>query len=195
MDEIASSVVLPFHHFSGGAKPPSGVLPVKELIHSEPEIIEHSDPACQMEEVIQLDMETDEPQPPENGNEDKHCETEDMEMSRPPSVDPSGTEQRFRSLNEERNVQPNQKAPQEFEFSAPLVPFDYAEARKNLVCAEPKAKSRKDNAVARAINTDTVDKRRTSNMPDEGDNEGNFQQARRRQAFPPSGNRSATYHK
>jgi exosome complex exonuclease RRP6 len=187
-------VVLPFHHFSGGAKPSSAVLPAKESLHSEPESIQHSDPACQLEEVIQLDMETDEPQPPENGNEDGHCETEDTEMSKSPSDDPSGTEQRFRTLNEERNVQQNQNTPREFEFSVPVVPFDYAEARKNLVSSEPKAERRKDDAVARAINTDSGDKRIASKKPGGGENEGNFQHPRRRQAFPPSGNRSATYH-
>ncbi|KXG38469.1 protein RRP6-like 1 [Sorghum bicolor] len=194
VDKITSSVVLPFHHFSGGAKPSSPILPAKESLHSEPENIQHGDPACRLEEVIQLDMETDEPQPPENGNEDGHCETEDTEMSKSPSDDPSGTEQRFRTLNEERNIQQNQKTPREFELSVPVVPFDYAEARKNLVSSQPKAERRKDDAVARAINTDSGDKRIASKKPGGGEDEGNFQHPRRRQAFPPSGNRSATYH-
>lgn len=196
VDKITSSVVLPFHHFSGGAKLPSAVLSAKESLHSEPDSIQHSDPACQLEEVIQLDMGTDEQQPPENGNEDDgHCETEDTEMSKSPSGDPSVTEQRFRSLNEERNVKQIQKTPREFEFSVPVVPFDYAEARKNLVSSLPKAERRKDDAVARAINTDSGDKQRGSKKPPGGgENEGNLQHPRRRQAFPPSGNRNATYH-
>lgn len=196
MDKITSSVVLPFHHFSGGAKLSSAALPAKESLHSEPDSIQHSDPACQLEEVIQLDMGTDEQQPPENGNEDDgHCETEDTEMSKSPSGDPSVTEQRFRSLNEERNVKQIQKTPREFEFSVPVVPFDYAEARKNLVSSLPKAERRKDDAVARAINTDSGDKQRGSKKPPGGgENEGNLQHPRRRQAFPPSGNRNATYH-
>ncbi|KAJ1295468.1 hypothetical protein BS78_01G226800 [Paspalum vaginatum] len=193
LDKITTSVVLPFHHFSGGSKPPSGVLPMKESVYSEPESMQHSDPACQMEEVIQLDTETDEPQPPENCNEDAHCETEDMEVSKSPSDDPSSTYQQFRSLNEERNVQQNQKIPLESEFIAPVVPFDYAEARKNIMFDEPKAERRKDDAVARAINTDSGDKRQTLH-PSGGEKEGNSQHPRRRQAFPPSGNRSATYH-
>ncbi|WVZ59072.1 hypothetical protein U9M48_009273 [Paspalum notatum var. saurae] len=194
LDKITTSVVLPFHHFSGGSKPPSGVLPMKESVCSEPESIEHSDPACQMEEVIQLDTETDEPQPPENCNEDAHCETEDMEVSKSPSADPYSTEQQFRSLNEERNVQQNQKIPLESEFSVPVVPFDYAEARKNIMFDEPKAGRRKDDAVARAINTDSGDKQRALYPSGGGEKEGNSQHPRRRQAFPPSGNRSATYH-
>jgi exosome complex exonuclease RRP6 len=187
-------VVLPFHNFSGGVKPPSGSLPLREQVHSEPESIQHSDPACQTEDVIQLDTGTDDPQPPESPNDDEHQEPKDMEMSKSPSDAPSDTEPRFRSLNEERNVHQTQKKPQEPEFRFPVVPFDYAEARKNLVCGEPKAKTKKDEAVARPINTDSGDKRRTSNKPGAGENEENFQNPRRRQAFPPSGNRNFTYH-
>ncbi|CAN6318355.1 unnamed protein product [Urochloa humidicola] len=193
VDKITSSVVLPFHNFSGSAKHPSGSLPLKEPVHSEPESIQHSDPACQMEDVIQLDTEMDDPQPPESHNDDEHQEPKDMEMSKPPSDVPSDIEQRFRSLNEERNVHQNQKTPQEPDFSFPVVPFDYAEARKNLMSGEPKSEKKKDDAVARPINTDSGDKRR-SNKPGVGENEGNFQNPRRRQAFPPSGNRSFTYH-
>ncbi|CAL4916871.1 unnamed protein product [Urochloa decumbens] len=187
VDKITSSVVLPFHNFSGSVKHPSGSLPLKEQVHSEPESIQHSDPACQMGDVIQLDTETDDPQPPESRNDDEHQEPKDMEMSEPP------IEQRFRSLNEERNVHQNQKIPREPDFRFPVVPFDYAEARKNLVSGEPKSEKKKDDAVARPINTDSGDKRR-SNKPGVGENEGNFQNPRRRQAFPPSGNRNFTYH-
>ena len=194
VDKITSSVVLPFHNFSGSVKPPSGNLPLKEQAHSEPESIQYSDPACQTEDVIQLDTETDDPRPPESRNDDEHEEPKDMEMSKSPSDVPSDTEQRFRSLNEERNVQQNQRAPQEPEFRFPLVPFDYAEARKNLVSGEPKAERKKDDAVARPINMDSGDKKLTSNKPGVGENDGSFQHPRRRQAFPPSGNRNFTYH-
>ncbi|KAG2537930.1 hypothetical protein PVAP13_9NG321900 [Panicum virgatum] len=194
VDKITSSVVLPFHNFSGSVKPPSGNLPLKEQVHSEPESIQHSDPACQTEDVIQLDTETDDPQPPESCNDDEHEEPKDMEMSKSPSDVPSDTEQRFQSLDEERNVQQNQRAPQEPEFRFPLVPFDYAEARKNLVSGEPKAERKKDDAVARPINMDSGDKKLTSNKPGVGENDGSFQHPRRRQAFPPSGNRNFTYH-
>ncbi|CAL4942012.1 unnamed protein product [Urochloa decumbens] len=193
VDKITSSVVLPFHNFSGSAKHPSGSLPLKEQVHSEPESIQHSDPACQMEGVIQLDTETDDPQPPESRNDDEHQEAKDMEMSDPPSDVRSDIEQQFRSLNEERNVHQNQKIPREPDLRFPVVPFDYAEARKNLVSGEPKSEKKKDDAVARPINTDSGDKRR-SNKPGVGENEGNFQNPRRRQAFPPSGNRNFTYH-
>ncbi|KAF8672592.1 hypothetical protein HU200_049279 [Digitaria exilis] len=194
VDKITSSVVLPFHNFSGSVKPPTGSFPPKEPVHYEPEGIQHGDPACQLEDVIQLDTETDDPQPAKSRNDDEHQEPEGMEMSKPPSDVPADTEQRFRSLNEERNVHQNQKTPKEPEFSFPVVPFDYAEARKNLVSGEPKAVKKKDDTVARPINKESGDKQRTSNKPGVGENEGNFQHPRRRQAFPPSGNRNFTYH-
>ncbi|GJM84630.1 hypothetical protein PR202_ga00318 [Eleusine coracana subsp. coracana] len=193
VDKVASSVVLPFHHFSGAGKPPSSVLKAKEPVHAEPESIQHSDPACQLEEVIQLDTETDDPQVPEN-HKDGNCEPEDTEMSEPPLEVPSATGERFHSLNEERNLQQNRKTPPEPEFKDQLKAFDYAEARKNVSFGEPKAARRKDDRVARAINTDSGDKQKTSNKPVGTENGGNFQNPRRRQAFPPSGNRSSTYH-
>lgn len=194
VDKIKSSVVLPFHHFSGGVKSPATSLPVAELAYSEPENI-CNDPASQMEEVIQLDTGTHN-HLPENCNVDgqNHCEPEDTEMSSSPRELSSGNEQRFRSINESRNVQQNHKALEEPEFHDQLKPFDYAEARKNISFGEVKSERRKDNAVARAINKDSGDKRRTSKQPGGEEDEGDFQNPRRRQAFPPSGNRSATYH-
>ncbi|KAL6842391.1 hypothetical protein ACP4OV_027818 [Aristida adscensionis] len=194
VDNIMSSVALPFHDFTGDAKPQSTCRPGKEPVHSEPESIQHNDPACQMEEVIQLDTETDDPQLPENGNKDEHCAPKDAERSNPASDLHSGSELPFQSLNEERNLPLNRRTPQEPEFNFQLKAFDYAEARKNISFGEPKAERRKDDAVARAINLDSGDKRRVSNKPGDEEHEANLQNPRRRQAFPPSGNRSATYH-
>jgi exosome complex exonuclease RRP6 len=194
VDKIASSVVLPFHHFSGDAKPPSAIRPTKESVPSEPEVIQHRDPALQLEEVIQLDTGTDDPQVKENQSEDRKCEPEDTEMSETAPEVSSATEQQFHSLNDERNLKQNHKRPQEPEFNDQLKTFDYAEARKNVSFGEPKAGRRKDNTVARAINTDSGDKKKASNNPGGVETGENFQNLRRRQAFPPSGNRSSTYH-
>jgi exosome complex exonuclease RRP6 len=194
LDRIKSSVVLPFHHFSGGSVSLTTTLPIAKLVHPEPEII-CSDPASQMEEVIQLNTGTDD-RDLENNNAggQRQCEPEGAEQSSSPSEFSSGNEQRFQSLNEGRNLQQNQKAPEEPEFNDQLKAFDYAEARKNISFGEVKADRRKDNAVARAINKESGDKRRTSKQPGEEEDEGSFQNPRRRQAFPPSGNRSSTYH-
>uniref|UniRef100_A0ACD5TJW2 Uncharacterized protein n=2 Tax=Avena sativa TaxID=4498 RepID=A0ACD5TJW2_AVESA len=195
VDKIKSSVVLPFHHFSGGAKPLATSLPVTKSAGPELEII-CNDPASQMEEVIQLDTERDDSHLPENDNADgqRQCEPEDAELASSPPELSSGIEQRFRSLNEIRNPQQNERAPEEPEFNDQLKAFDYAEARKNIPFGEMKADRRKNNAVARAINKESGDKRRTSKQPGDKEDEGNFQNPRRRQAFPPSGNRSSTYH-
>jgi exosome complex exonuclease RRP6 len=194
VDKIASSVVLPFHHFSGDANPPSAVRPTKEPVPSEPEVIQHRDPALQLEEVIQLDTGTDDPQVKENQSEDGKCEPEDTEMSEPASEVSSATEEQFHSLNDERNLKQNHKRHQEPEFNDQLKAFDYAEARNNVSFGEPKAGRRKDNTVARAINTYSGDKKKASNDPGGVETGENFQNPRRRQAFPPSGNRSSTYH-
>lgn len=106
VDKIKSSVVLPFHHFSGGAKPLATALPV---VHPEPEII-CSDPASQMEEVIQLDTGTDDSHLPENDNADgqRQCEPEDAELS---SSLPSPLWYRaaIPILNESRNLNSTRK--------------------------------------------------------------------------------------
>ncbi|KAF0929737.1 hypothetical protein E2562_024429 [Oryza meyeriana var. granulata] len=197
VDKIKSSVALPFHNFCGSAKSPATSIPMEEPVHPEPESIQYSDPACQTEDVIQLDTETYDPQLPENHNEDGqvHGEPDDTQMFRsPPEHSSTGAEHRFQSLNESRNLQQNHKPCEETEFNHQLKPFDYAEARKNITFGERKAERIKDDAVARAINKDSGDKGRTSNQFGAGESEGNGQNPRRRQAFPPSGNRSATYH-
>ncbi|VAH15868.1 unnamed protein product [Triticum turgidum subsp. durum] len=157
VEKIKSSVVLPFHHFSGGANPPASSLPVA-----------------------------------------KSCKPGDTDVCSSPPELSSGIEQRFRSLNESRDLQQKHQALEEPEFNDQLKAFDYAEARKNTSFGEVRSERRKDNAVARAINADSGDKRKSSKQtPDAGggeEDEGNFQNPRRRQAFPPSGNRSDTYH-
>ncbi|CAM0956965.1 unnamed protein product [Alopecurus aequalis] len=195
VDKIKSSVVLPFHHFSGGAEPLATSLPVAKSVQPEREII-CNDPASQMEEVIQLDTGTDDRllQEIHNADGQRECEPKDAELSSSPSEFSSGMEQWFRSLNESRNLQQNQKALEEPEFNDKLKTFNFAEARKNILFGEVKADRRKDNAVARAINKDSGDKQRTSKQPGGEEDEENFQNPRRRQAFPPSGNRSSTYH-
>uniref|UniRef100_A0A0D9XJZ6 HRDC domain-containing protein n=1 Tax=Leersia perrieri TaxID=77586 RepID=A0A0D9XJZ6_9ORYZ len=198
VDKIKSSVALPFHNFCGGAESPATSITLEESVHPEPESIQYNDPACQTEDVIQLDHETDDPQLTENCNEDGqgHREPDDTDMSRsPPEHSSVGVEPRFQSLNESRNIQQNQKPHQEPEFNHQLKPFDYAEARKNVTFGEHKARRIKDNTVARAINKDPGDKGTTSNQLGAGESEGTGQKnPRGRQAFPPSGNRSATYH-
>ncbi|VAH15874.1 unnamed protein product [Triticum turgidum subsp. durum] len=196
VEKIKSSVVLPFHHFSGGANPPASSLPVAKSVEPEAEIM-CEDPASRMEEVIQLDTGTDDP---ENGNADgqSECKPGDTDVCSSPPELSSGIEQRFRSLNESRDLQQKHQALEEPEFNDQLKAFDYAEARKNTSFGEVRSERRKDNAVARAINADSGDKRKSSKQtPDAGggeEDEGNFQNPRRRQAFPPSGNRSDTYH-
>uniref|UniRef100_A0A452YAF2 Uncharacterized protein n=1 Tax=Aegilops tauschii subsp. strangulata TaxID=200361 RepID=A0A452YAF2_AEGTS len=166
VEKIKSSVVLPFHHFSGGANPPATSLPVAKSAEPEAEIM---------------------------------CEDPgDTNVSSSPPELSSGIEQRFRSLNESRDLQQKHQAPEEPEFNDQLKAFDYAEARKNTSFGEVRSERRKDNVVARAINADSGDKRKSlKQTPGAGggeEDEGNFQNPRRRQAFPPSGNRSATYH-
>ncbi|VAH03694.1 unnamed protein product [Triticum turgidum subsp. durum] len=157
VEKIKSSVVLPFHHFSGGANPPA----------TSPPVAKSSEPGY-------------------------------TDVSSSPPEPSSGIEQRCRSLDESRDLQQKHQAPEELEFNDQLKAFDYAEARKNTSFGEVRSERRKDNAVASAINVDSGDKRKSlKQTPGAGggeEDEGNFQNPRRRQAFPPSGNRSATYH-
>ncbi|KAG8091666.1 hypothetical protein GUJ93_ZPchr0012g19672 [Zizania palustris] len=196
VDKIKSSVALPFHNFCGGAKSPATSIALEESAHPEPESIQYNDPACQMEDVIQLDTKTDDPQPPENCKDGQsYCEPADTEMSTLPAEHSfPGVDQRFKSINESRNPQQNDEPRQEPEFNHELKAFDYAEARKQITFGERKSERIKNDEVARAINKGSGDKQSSSNQPGAGENEGNDQNPRRRQAFPTSGNRSVTYH-
>nr|XP_010932653.1 protein RRP6-like 2 isoform X1 [Elaeis guineensis] len=215
VEQIKSTVSLPFHYFSGDPE----VCPEVKLNHPQVENQQHRagniTETVKLEEVIHLDEphnsestaespKADDsmkhgkwlPPPPENCSDGGlHAECDIAEELLSTSDLASSFEKCFQSISE-RSSHQNQKPSQEPEVNYQLKPFDYAAARKNIKFGDVEEKDRaKGNDGLRTL----PDSREMHKGPVFGQSGGKerlkgFQQSRRRQAFPPSGNRSTTYN-
>ncbi|XP_072999326.1 protein RRP6-like 2 [Typha latifolia] len=221
VEKIKSAVILPFHYFSGGEKPPQKGPEVK-MIPPPPESLQHgqhneSTELTKMEEVILLENELQysnlSEETPMTDDDTKHrqrfpwlnenvtsgClqqEPDSMDMPVSPSELSSSFEKCFQSINERRNSQHNRRSPVEPEVNFQLRPFDYAAARKNIKFGERGEEdvAKGDDQVTSGDSVDNKSKRGGFGKAQRKEQERSFSQPRRRQAFPQSGNRSTTYH-
>ncbi|RWW27415.1 hypothetical protein GW17_00008157 [Ensete ventricosum] len=182
------------------------VCPVVETLQ------QHSADLAKLEEVIPLDRGSDEQSPSDSpmtddGTKERdnshHPEigsgldlqpesiTSDEPMS--PSDLTSSFEKCFQSINERRNCQRSQKSSQKPEINFNLRPFDYAAARKNVKFDDDGDDETKTEDPIKT-SPDSRQMHRASGKAQGEERSRGSQQARRRQAFPPSGNRSTTYH-
>ncbi|KAF3326698.1 exosome component 10-like protein [Carex littledalei] len=128
----------------------------------------------------------------------------DMPVS--PTELSSSFEKCFKSLNELKGSKQTQLKPnQENNASFQLKPFNYAAARKDIQFGESKGKGAKDNdeeeggggggrfRKPKKGGYGEKNNSKRSSSGQRGEKEGGFQQPRRRQAFPLTGNRSITY--
>ncbi|RZS28508.1 hypothetical protein BHM03_00062109 [Ensete ventricosum] len=212
VEAIKSTVALPFHHFSGGET--TSELHVKEIIVCPvvETLQQHSADLAKLEEVIPLDRGSHEQSPSDSpmtddGTKERdnshHPEigsgldlqpesiTSDEPMS--PSDLTSSFEKCFQSINERRNCQRSQKSSQKPEINFNLRPFDYAAARKNVKFDDDGDDETKTEDPIKT-SPDSRQMHRASGKAQGEERSRGSQQARRRQAFPPSGNRSTTYH-
>ncbi|XP_050235481.1 protein RRP6-like 2 [Mercurialis annua] len=204
LDKIRTSVNLPFHSFSGineAAKPAVEEPPVATTPCSEESLAASA--TRSIEDVIMLHDNSD-----EEIQENVDSETKDARKDTKLAGSESGTDDDgeptslsdlsssfqkcFPSINRNksnRNVE-NSHDPTGL---MQLKPFDYAEAKKLVRFGEsPAEKSKAEGDEARG----TVDRRKSSVIPGgEKDDDGTtpLAQGKRRQAFPASGNRSATF--
>lgn len=212
VEQIKSTVALPFYHFPGGEK--TSELHVKEVIVCPvaETLQQHPADLAKLEEVIPLDRGSHEQSPcdspmtddgtkesdnshhPEIGS-DLDLQPESLASDEPmsPSDLTSSFEKCFQSINERRNCQRNQKSFQKPEINFNLKPFDYAAARKNVKFDDDGDDETKTEDRIKT-SPDSRQMHRASGQAQGDERSRGSQQARRRQAFPPSGNRSTTYH-
>ncbi|KAI4348481.1 hypothetical protein L6164_009202 [Bauhinia variegata] len=206
LDQIRSSVTLPFHSFLGGNETSKVVV---QTPGTTSEMSEPQKPVSDkvstpiLDEIIMLDDGTD----PENETH-KNLEStndcrennslvfasgkEDEEEPMSLSELSSNFQKCFQSNNQ------NSKAKQTKKTDEPsgllqLKPFDYEEARKLVKFGEDAEVSQGDDGLAPV--RDSVGKKKSSvtGRGQTSDLAKELQQGRRRQAFPASGNRSATF--
>ncbi|XP_020105187.1 protein RRP6-like 2 [Ananas comosus] len=224
VEKIKSSVILPFHYFSGTDNKLSDASR-SEMNGPHQENLQQgnkdSTDSVNMEEVIPLDNETNNsgssmgspttddaakhrpwfpPIQENSGNEGLQEETDSVEKPVSPSELASSFEKCFQLMKQRRSSQQNLSTSQEAQVTFQLKPFDYAAARKNIkfgnIGEYDGAKGDDDDDGVKASRDSAGDKRKGAPVGrGRGEEKGkSSQQPRRRQAFPLSGNRSTTYH-
>ena len=209
MEQIKSSVNLPFHSFSGGNREELSKLDTEEhtkVLETQGSEEPLAVPASRndLEEIIMFEENSGSDESV-NGNsgaaneqlegkEDNPKGSEMDEGNEPMSLTDlsSGFQKCSQSLNETRKARRVEKS-QESNGLLQVKPFDYEAARKQVRFGEDPEESR--GKEGRGGLVDSVSKKRSLGKGRvRGEDEtGDYAQGRRRQAFPATGNRSVTF--
>ncbi|MQL94636.1 hypothetical protein Taro_027285 [Colocasia esculenta] len=218
LEQIKSSVTLPFHSFSGGVGQatlgPGPTLMSAKPQQPEPPTHQENEPrlaaAAELDGIIPLANESDDSQSPgdspSNNDGLKHrewfpqiprdgsAERSVVEMSMPEEpMSLSELSSSFQKCFQSTNQSQSAKEAGKEGTSSPLQPYDYAAAGKEVKFGDGQDR----NSVAEDDNPIRGRRRRGSAVRHGGvaDEEklNDFQAPRRCQAFPASGNRSATF--
>ncbi|XP_021888710.1 protein RRP6-like 2 isoform X2 [Carica papaya] len=208
LEQIRSSVNLPFHSFSGKDSQLKSVADNKVMeIPQSKQLSPVSVPDSKVEDIIMLEDNQDDAQESKSGvseatdtpREEKSVgclklEDEDEPMSL--SDLSSSFKKCFQSLNQNRKAGTVDKC-QERGDLLQLKPFDYEAARKQVKFGEDAEKgSGSGDSEKQKKTLDSSSGRKKSSVVGQiqrGDETSEFSQGKRRQAFPASGNRSATF--
>ncbi|KAG5556236.1 hypothetical protein RHGRI_006742 [Rhododendron griersonianum] len=209
LEQIKSSVNLPFHSFVPRDETLQLVVeePAKvsqRLLHEEPSSIQAQ--SSTLEDVILLEEKEEDNDEEEGGanveksttieTKNKQLETGDGDETMSLGDLSSSFQNCFKSISETRKAKQPVK-PRESGGFLELKPFDYESARKQAWLGnEPDAEKGEKSEGGRKSRAGKADKKKSSTVGKSRNDEesGGFQQGRRRQAFPASGNRSATFH-
>eukprot|EP00262_Sarcandra_glabra_P006411 TRINITY_DN18691_c0_g1_i1.p1 TRINITY_DN18691_c0_g1~~TRINITY_DN18691_c0_g1_i1.p1 ORF type:complete len:729 (-),score=148.11 TRINITY_DN18691_c0_g1_i1:140-2080(-) len=210
VEQIKSSVMLPFHSFDGTSVRSTEPVKFFEFGHPEikPKLIDDDTISlCKLEDIISLENDSDNPESseipePENGSKHRkwYPQLPEMDTQEEPGSlsDLSSNFQKcFKSINEMRNTKQTERRSQESNSYFQLKPFDYAGARKQMRFEEKEGQApfKKDGQDKTKTPPDAKETRTSSVSVRVSKEEGKkvFLQGRRRQAFPSSGNRSSTF--
>jgi exosome complex exonuclease RRP6 len=193
LEQIRSSVNLPFHSFKGQAEQSKVVVeePFKAIKVSQPPALVRSN----AEDVIMLEDDSDEEVTRNSetkntlGDDKDEGPAEKMEKKEDDmSLDELSTDlQKINQQLDENRKNTNEKKSQE-----QVKPFDYNAARTQVRFGEPKEKQQQgDKSIGNGSGLKKGNAALGKNPVDEANKE--FGQGKRRQAFPASGNRSATF--
>eukprot|EP00268_Persea_americana_P045801 TRINITY_DN46934_c0_g1_i10.p1 TRINITY_DN46934_c0_g1~~TRINITY_DN46934_c0_g1_i10.p1 ORF type:complete len:933 (-),score=208.21 TRINITY_DN46934_c0_g1_i10:546-3344(-) len=222
VEQIKSSVALPFHSFSSWTEHSKLVIDesIKHVDVPHPEtgtqVIVDSAELSKLEEIIPLENDLDDEAAPEEilntaedlkqqefspqplGNSDSGGPMSKLDMTdNPMSVADlsSSFQDCFKSLNDRRNSKQTETRAKEPESYPELKPYDYATARKLVRFGDGQEKVGTEGEDAPgAASASRVNKK--GSVSGAVNKEGQMKessQAKRRQAFPASGNRSATF--
>lgn len=215
MEQIKASVNLPFHSFVGRAKLlqplPKEPAEVLESVRCE-ELSPVQTASSIVEDVILLESNANNIEESENGEatneklehrEDKTpgsaLEMDDGDEIMSLSDLSSSFQKCLKSMGQTRKSNLAEKSKESYDGFLGMKPFDYEAARKQFrfgedLAAAESGKKGDDEGYSRSL--DKVSRKKSSvvvGQSHKDEETRDFPQGRRRQAFPASGNRSATF--
>ncbi|CAN4125089.1 unnamed protein product [Withania somnifera] len=212
VQQIKSSVSLPFHAFSGSVEQiqqaATGPAKPLEINHREEPVATD----CKLD-VITLETDSDDGESvkgelstDEQENSAMAVATSELEdvilldtdsdLEEPSKDDKEVTDNQSSLINEERKAKLAEK-PQAHEGQLKVQPFDYEAARKQVVFGEDPGKQQPEREGYESSKSRNIEGDKKKDLlvgqPPKIEETTEFQQGRRRQAFPASGNRSYTF--
>lgn len=198
---------LPFHSFLGKV---DKLQPVVKEPAKPPGILHHEEPVAvlAMQDIILLDDDsdeepvndvpifTDEKSEQNEGNTPASClEINKGDVTLSLSDLSSSFKKCFESTNQKGNVKQVEQS-QESTDLAQFKPFDYEAARTQVSFGDNQGRNTVDEGDESGRSRRDAGSRKKSSavgQPEGSEESGGFQLGRRRQAFPATGNRSATF--
>ncbi|XP_050244941.1 protein RRP6-like 2 isoform X2 [Quercus robur] len=207
LEQIRSSVNFPFHSFSGTSEQSKLVIEVPDTAvetcqpqghaavpaaNSRSDDIIMLEDNLNVEEPIHGNLEAADEHKSDFGASASEMDDEPMSLSELSS----SFQQCFESINQNGNGRKNEKS-QEAGCALQLKPFDYEAARKHVTFGEdPEDGLGSEGDKGLKCRRDSGGKKKgpiKGRVQRDDDGTGEFPQGRRRQAFPATGNRSATF--
>ncbi|KAK7380775.1 hypothetical protein VNO78_33294 [Psophocarpus tetragonolobus] len=208
LEQIRSSVTLPFHSFLGSSEKSESTVetPTVASEMSEPQKpVSDIASASPLDEIIMLESDAGAEDTGQNslGNSSEHrkknfVESTSRKKHENEPVSLSELSSNFQKCFHSNDQNNKTRHPQKTEQPSGIVqlkPFDYEAARKNFKFGEATKHASSQDGDVRMEVEDSGSKKQRSTIEQEKANDSSQQlpQGRRRQAFPASGNRSATF--
>nr|KYP65283.1 Exosome component 10 [Cajanus cajan] len=208
LEQIRSSVSLPFHSFLGSSEksePTVGTLSVASKVSEPQKPVPDIVPPPPLDEIIMLesDMGAEDMEQNNLENSNEHREKNSVvstsgkeDEDEPVSLSElSSNFQKCFHSNDQTNKTRQLKKTEEPSGLVQLKPFDYEAARKHVKFGEDTKHASSQGSYGHMETDDTGSKKQRSTVGQEqaSDLTKQLQQGKRRQAFPASGNRSATF--
>ncbi|KAK7364714.1 hypothetical protein VNO80_13455 [Phaseolus coccineus] len=205
LEQIRSSVTLPFHAFLGSSEksePTVKTPSVASEMLEPPKPISNIVSDSPLDEIIMLESDT-----AAEGMELNNLENYNVHLEKNSGVFTSGEEDKdepvslselssnFRKCfhsNDQNNKTRQHKKTEESSGLVQLKAFDYEAARKHVKFGEHKKHASSQDCVGEVEDSNSK-QRSTIGQEQASDSTKQLQQGKRRQAFPASGNRSATF--
>ncbi|WJX29619.1 hypothetical protein P8452_18238 [Trifolium repens] len=203
LEKIRSSVTLPFHSFSGSSDKANTVFETPSVASDQQKPVSDPVSTSPLDEIIMLETDTGAEEDAEQNNNlespnehrEKNSSASSSDEDEPTSLSElSSNFQKCFQSNKQNNKTGKPKKTEQASGLLQLTPFDYEAAMNHVKFGEKKKDPSSQNCDGRAEKKDSGGKKRsTIGEGQPSDLTKQFQQGRRRAAFPASGNRSATF--